>query len=139
MCSFAGIDVRILPPAGKAFERLGARAHHLLVTPHGDPSGFVDEALARHGFTRRIALTVNHFTVVPAIIAERDRITTMPKRIAELCAPLYGLKLRPSPVATPANYAHIQLLWHKRLGQHAAYNWFRELLFGIVARQRGKA
>jgi DNA-binding transcriptional LysR family regulator len=179
-----GIDVRVLPPAGKAFERLDAReadfalgtygeiperfgvaiiddndfscamreghalargrfdlkryaeARHLLITPRGDPSGFVDEALARHGLTRRIALTVNHFTVVPSIIASTDLITTIPKRIADQYAPLYRLKLRPSPVETPRNYAHIQLLWHKRLGQHAAYNWFRELLFSIVARKR---
>lgn len=93
--------MRILPPAGKAFERLGARAHHLLVTPQGDPSGFVDEALARHGFTRRIALTVNHFTVVPAIIAGSDRITAMPKRIAELYAPLLWSQAAPLAGSNP--------------------------------------
>lgn len=175
-----GIDVRILPPAGKAFERLDARevdfavgtygeiperfgvlhiadnefacmmradhplargrldlqrfagARHLLITPRGDPTGFVDDALAVHKLTRRIGLTVNHFSVVPAVISNSDMIVTMPKRIAALYAPLYGLKLRPSPIAAPPTYAFIDLIWHKRLGQHPAYVWFREQLRSVT-------
>ena len=132
-----GIDVRILPPSGRAFERLDAReidfavgtygdvperfgvlhiddnafaclmradhplaqgeldlgryaaAKHLLITPRGDPVGFVDTALAEHGLTRRIALTVNHFSVVPAVISaqtpRRSQIGHPRERAADLC------------------------------------------------------
>ena len=176
------IDVRILPPSGKSFERLDARevdfaigpygdvperfsaesiddndfacmmrgdhplargkldlqryaaAKHLLITPRGDPSGFVDIALAEHGLSRRIVLTVNHFAVVPTIVAAGDMIVTLPRRIADLYAHTYGLKLRPSPIPTPPTYSQIQLLWHKRLGQHPAYVWFRGLLKTAVGR-----
>lgn len=176
------IDVRVLPAAGKAFERLDAgdadfalgafgdiperfghaliddnkfscmmraghplargkldlerfaAVPHLLITPRGDPQGFVDQALAEHGLKRRIALTVNHFTVVPPIIAETDLIVTLPRRIAEPYAARYGLVIRPSPVAIPPSFSQIHLLWHKRLGEHPAHAWFRELLVSIVTR-----
>lgn len=175
-----GIDVRILPPTGRALERLEARevefavgafgeipdrfgveilddnvfvcmmrrdhamargplnlaryasAKHLLITPRGDASGFADEVLARHGLRRRIALTVNQFTVAPAIIANSDLVVTLPKRIADVYAPLFGLKLRPSPVPVPAAYRTIELIWHKRLGQHPAHIWFRQVLKEII-------
>lgn len=109
-----------------------AAAKHLLITPRGDPSGFVDEALAAHGLVRRIALTVNHFSVVPAIIAESDLIVTMPRRMAEGYARLYGLVLRPSPIETAALYSHIRLVWQKRLAAHPAYDWFRALLLEVM-------
>ena len=109
-----------------------AAAKHLLITPRGDPVGFVDLALADAGLSRRIALTVNHFSVVPAIIAETDLIVTLPKRIAERYAPRYGLKLRPSPVPTVAAYSHIRLIWHRQLGEHPAFQWFRELVLDLM-------
>lgn len=109
-----------------------AQARHLLITPRGDAHGFVDEALAEAGLTRRIALTVNHFSVVPPIIAETDLIVTLPRRIAERYAPLYELKLRPSPIKSSTRYSHIRLVWHKRLAAHPACDWFREQLLEML-------
>lgn len=175
-----GIDVRLLPPNGRALERLDAgeadfaigaygelperfgveqlddnvfvcvmradhalargkfdleryaAAKHLLITPRGDPVGFVDEALAQHGLSRRIALTVNQFSVAPAIVANSDLIVTLPKRIADFYAPLFALAMRPSPFGTPKVFRSIDLIWHKRIGQHPAYVWFRELLKSVI-------
>ncbi len=120
---------------GKLDIKRYAAARHLLITPRGDPVGFVDVALGELGLTRRIALTVNHFSVVPAIVAGTDLVVTMPRRIAELYAPLYGLKLRPSPIEAPPLYSHIRLLWHQQLGRHPAYHWFRELVLGLMAKR----
>ncbi|MSQ67222.1 MAG: LysR family transcriptional regulator [Gammaproteobacteria bacterium] len=177
-----GVNVRVVPPNSRAFQRLDARevdfvlggfgaiperygvaiiednefsclmdsqhpltrgkldlvryaaAKHLLITPRGDATGFVDLALAEHGLTRRIALTVNQFSVVPAIIANSDLIVTLPKRMAEQYAPRYHLAQRPSPVPTPAAYAHIQLLWLRRSSGQAALMWFANLLLDILGR-----
>lgn len=118
-----------------------AKAKHLLVTPGGDALGFVDEALARAGLSRRISLTVNHFSVVPALIARTDMITTIPRRIARTYEPLYDIKLRPSPVETPGKYATVALIWHKEFGQNRAQSWFRDQLLKVTEEQpdfRGK-
>jgi DNA-binding transcriptional LysR family regulator len=184
MCRLAeeapGIDVRLVPPSGRALERLEAgetdfaigaygevperygrvqlddnvfvvvmragnalasgrfslqryaAAKHLLVTPRGDAVGFVDEELARAGLERRIALTVNQFSVAPAIIAKSDLIATLPKRVADFYTPLFNLAMRASPFGTPAQFRSIDLVWHKRLGKHAAYAWFRDLLRTVI-------
>src|SRR3954463_8083909 len=44
-------------------------AHHLLVSFSGRPFGFVDEALASLGLTRRIVLTVNQFFTAGRVVA----------------------------------------------------------------------
>ncbi len=48
------------PLASGRFDiRRYAEARHLLITPRGDPVGFVDKALAELGLSHRIGLTVN--------------------------------------------------------------------------------
>lgn len=105
-----------------------AAASHVLVSPRGDPRGFVDQLLAEKGLTRRIALTVNQFSAVGPIIAKTDLIVTIPRRIAELMAPAFSLVLKPSPVAGPKAFSAVSIVWHKRLGQHPAHVWFRKTI-----------
>ena len=102
------------------------------MTPGGDAIGFVDDALGEQGLMRRIGLTVNHFSVVPALIANTNMITTVPRRIARTYEPFYDVKLRPSPVETPRKYATVALIWHKEFGLNPAHTWFRDLLLRVT-------
>jgi DNA-binding transcriptional LysR family regulator len=54
---------------------------HLLVSVSGDPHGFIDEALARRGRSRRVALTVPSFMMALATLAETDLIAALPSRL----------------------------------------------------------
>lgn len=109
-----------------------ARARHLLVSPRGDAVGFVDRALANHGLTRQIAITINNFTVAPVLLAGSDLVMIGPKRIAETYAPLYELVTRPAPFSGPREFASAVLVWHRRFGNHPAHTWFRELLSEVA-------
>lgn len=102
-----------------------ASADHLLVSPRGDPRGFVDDKLAAEGLTRRIVATVNQFSVVPAILATSGAIATYPRLTAEIYAERFGLVIRESPVKSPLSFATIEMIWHKRLGEHPANRWLR--------------
>jgi hypothetical protein len=64
----------------------------------------------RHALTRRVALTVNHFTVVLSNTASTNLITFIPTCSADRYAPLDRCRLYPSPRQTPRIYTHIQLL-----------------------------
>jgi DNA-binding transcriptional LysR family regulator len=72
-------DFVIAMRAGHAFgrdptlERFCAM-EHLLVSYTGDPSGFIDQILARQGLERRVALTVPNFMFALAVVAETDRL-----------------------------------------------------------------
>ena len=59
---------------------------HLVVSLTGDPHGFVDEALAGQGLSRRVALTIPHFMFALAIVAETDLISALPRRFVEMHA-----------------------------------------------------
>lgn len=54
-------------------------ADHVVVSPSGDPHGFVDDTLAKKGLARRVALTVPNFMLALAIIADSDILGAMPR------------------------------------------------------------
>jgi DNA-binding transcriptional LysR family regulator len=74
---------------------------HLVVSHSGDPQGFVDEALARRGRARRIALTVPNFALALTVIAESDLISALPRRFANRHAARFGMLCRDAPLPLP--------------------------------------
>ena len=105
-----------------------AGARHLLVSPRGDSRGFVDDALDERGLERQIAMTVTSFSSAPGLLAASDLILAMPERIAKSVAPIYGLTMRPAPFPGPKAYSSAILVWHRRLADHPAHLWFRQVL-----------
>jgi DNA-binding transcriptional LysR family regulator len=104
-----------------------AGARHILVSPRGDARGFVDEKLAEKGLTRRIAMTVNHFSAAPGLVAETDLVLTAPRKVLEAFASR-KTAVFDCPVAAPLAYRRLDILWHERLSRHPAHAWFRDLL-----------
>jgi DNA-binding transcriptional LysR family regulator len=74
---------------------------HLVVSHTGDPHGFVDEALAKRGLARRIALTVPNFMFALAITAETNLISALPRRFVALYAGRFGVVGFDSPLPLP--------------------------------------
>lgn len=64
---------------------------HLVVSDGGDPHGFVDEALATQGRSRRVVLTVPNFMFALAVIAETDLVSALPRRFAAAHAARFGI------------------------------------------------
>lgn len=108
-----------------------AAARHMLVSPRGHASGFVDTELQAHGLTRQIAVTVNSISTAPALLTGSDLILAAPSRIAEIFAPVYGLVTRPAPIPGPPEYSTATLVWHERLANHPAHIWFRDLVIRL--------
>ena len=63
-----------------------ARSNHVLVSANGDPSGFVDRALAQQGLIRRVALTVPSFHDALDVISRTNLIGAVPRSFAALHA-----------------------------------------------------
>jgi DNA-binding transcriptional LysR family regulator len=74
---------------------------HLVVSLTGDAYGFVDEALAEQGRSRRIALTVPNFMMALAVIAETDLITALPRRFVAMHAERFGVVSTEAPLRLP--------------------------------------
>ncbi len=105
-------------------------ASHLLIAPRSQPGSYVDSALVRLGRTRRIALAVPHFLVVPYIIAGTDLVATIATRVAALFADRLGLATMPPPIPIPK--FQIALAWHERNHGDAPQRWLRDQLVAVA-------
>jgi DNA-binding transcriptional LysR family regulator len=105
---------------------------HVLVSPEGDQHGLVDEALAKLGKRRTLALTLPQMFAAPAVVAQTNMTATVMKRVALNCAARRKLVLFPPPVQLPA--IDFDLIWHRRNDNHPAQRWFRELIASLASR-----
>ena len=71
---------------------------HLVVSLTGDARGFVDEFLAKRGYSRRIELTVPNFMFALAIVAETDLISALPRRFVALHGRRFGVVSTEAPL-----------------------------------------
>jgi DNA-binding transcriptional LysR family regulator len=105
---------------------------HAVVAPRGlKDGGFVDDALARLGQRRRVALRFPHFLVAPHVIASSDLVVTIAERIARRFADLLPLSVVEPPLAIDRFSVH--LLWHERHDADPGNAWLRSLLAELGA------
>lgn len=104
--------------------------HHVLVTTGVAGVSPVDDALARLGKTRRVALRVASFLVAPQVVAGSDLVVTHPARLARRAAASLPLVLRPSPLRLLG--FDVQLGWHERRRRDAAHVWLRDAVVAVA-------
>jgi DNA-binding transcriptional LysR family regulator len=105
---------------------------HVLVSPEGDRHGLVDEALAKLGKRRTLALTLPQMFAAPAVVAQTNMTATVMKRVALNCAARRKLVMFPPPVKLPP--INFDLIWHRRNDNHPGQQWLREVIASLAAR-----
>lgn len=101
-------------------------ARHLLVSFSGRAYGFIDEALAAVGHTRRIGMTVNQYSTAARIVTQTDLVTVLPRHFVAFTGLQAQLQVHPLPMEVQA--IHIDALWAKRGRHRAAYDWLLQAL-----------
>jgi DNA-binding transcriptional LysR family regulator len=101
---------------------------HLVVSLTGDAYGFVDEALARAGRSRRIALTVSNFMMALAIVAETDLISALPRRLVAVHGARFGVVWTQAPLPLPRS--QIRAIAPKAAMMDAGVAWLFDALKG---------
>lgn len=103
---------------------------HALVSYGGEQfCGVTDEALARIGRSRRVALSVTSFLVLIDILRSTDLVAVAPAR---LLAKATGLRLMAPPVDIPG-FTKVAA-WHDRTHRDPGQRWVRAVLFESCAR-----
>jgi DNA-binding transcriptional LysR family regulator len=105
-----------------------AALEHVVVSPRGGRfTGPTDVALEAHFLSRRVAMSVASFLMVPEIVARSDMIALVPKRLIRdhddrlvVCEP-------PIPVTGFA----IGMLWHDRNTAHPPQRWLRDRIASL--------
>ncbi|HXA21132.1 MAG TPA: LysR family transcriptional regulator [Acetobacteraceae bacterium] len=109
-------------------ERL-AEIPHIAITSTGDDTSFVDDALEHHGLTRTIATRVPFLSVVLMLVGS-DRLAVVPRRVADDLARICPLVARELPFPSPRIV--LSMIWHRRLDNHAAHRWLRDMIKASV-------
>jgi DNA-binding transcriptional LysR family regulator len=99
-----------------------ARLPHALVSPLGRPGGTVDDALAKLGLARRVAIVLPDFLTALRLVADTELILTLPERLVDVVGG-GGLRRLPPPLELPS--LHLGLAWHERVGQDPGIGWIR--------------
>ena len=90
-----------------------------------------DGEVERAGISRRIALRVPHFTVVPMVLERTDLILTLPARVARVYERRGEFKALPLPVPIPP--ADVGVHWHERFEADPGNRWLREQVIELFA------
>ena len=101
-------------------------ARHMLVSFSGRPFGFIDEALASLGRTRRVVITVNQFFTAGWVVVGSDLLTVLPRHFIPVTGIADKLVQRPLPLNVPA--VHVDALWRRRGPQEKAMEWLLHAL-----------
>jgi DNA-binding transcriptional LysR family regulator len=123
--TFVCVVRRDHPALGRRWtaERFAGLAH-AFIAPRGQPGGVVDDALAKLGLARRVALMVPDFLAAPFVIAQTDLVLTLPERVARAFAASLPLVIVPPPLEVPG--FSMMLLWHDRVHEEPAQRWLRD-------------
>jgi DNA-binding transcriptional LysR family regulator len=108
-----------------------AAADHLLVSLSGDITGYTDQVLLQHGLSRRVAVTVNHFSSVADLIQRSNLICVIPvsavaKEIiaGDIAATMPPIEIMPQQISA---------IWHKRQDKDQGLIWLREHFKRIIS------
>lgn len=106
-------------------------AHHMLVSFSGRSFGFIDEALASLGRSRKVVLTVNQFFTAARVVIDSDLLTILPRHFVPVTGMQEQLVLRELPFdVTPV---HVDALWRRRGPHPQAYDWLLRTLTRAAA------
>jgi DNA-binding transcriptional LysR family regulator len=98
----------------------------LLVSPVGHRTGVVDDLLAQQGQRRHVAVVVNHFHLVPSLLADTDHIATSSQRLMKKLDTAGLLHVVAPPLSMVP--VPISLYWHQRTDADRKLHWCRRVL-----------
>ncbi len=109
---------------------------HLVVSLTGDTHGFVDDALARQGRERRVALSVPSFLMALSVIAETDLATALPRRFVAMHAARFGVAGTAPPLRLPR--FRIRAIAPRVALMDAGVAWLFETMRGLFQAKPGR-
>ena len=109
------------PPTIKEYARL----EHVIVSGDGGSfRGFIDDILKDKGFTRRVGISVQFYSVVPLILQSTDLVCTLPARFLSR----YSGTLLPLRLPFDAGRFSLYATWHARFDKDPGHSWLRQQL-----------
>ena len=96
----------------------------------GQELGWVDEALAKLGKTRRIRVFTRHYQAAMQLAELRDLIITLPTKAANLLKDNPDVIILPPPFEIPE--IELKMAWSPLLQHNPAHRWLRQLISEVT-------
>lgn len=103
---------------------------HVLFSTEGNPRGLGDEALARIGRERSVAMTMPVFSGVYRAVAGSDLIALLPSALAHRIAKSANLYVFEPPI--PVDPVRLVLIWHRRFSASPPHIWLRSRITELL-------
>lgn len=110
--------------AGKITVNRFLAARHVRVSISPTDQRFVDNILAQMSLTRDVALQLQHWTLLPAVLKESDLLSVMPESLAQGFGSEYAV--RPLPFASSEFVWKVY--WHRRHSGNPGIGWLSDLI-----------
>jgi len=104
---------------------------HVLVTITGRGDALIDTALAQQGLRRRVAVRLPYFLAAPGLVAQSDKVLSLPRRLARQFTQVLPLEWLELPVHTGS--FTLSMIWHERTHRDPAHAWLREQITQTLA------
>jgi len=108
--------------AGRRFVRVSARGGHV----------FPLQALSEHGLMSQVALTVEEYATVPAVLEATDLVVLLPRHVAEVFSGWFP-RLRIAELPWPGQSTPVSLYTRREASLSPAQRWFRAVVLEAVA------
>lgn len=108
--------------AGRRFVRVSSRGGHV----------YPAQAMIEQGLMPQVALTVEEYATVPAVLEATDLVVLLPRHVAEVfCGWFPGLRIAELP--WPSQSTPVALYTRRELSLSPAQSWFRSVVLDAVA------
>jgi DNA-binding transcriptional LysR family regulator len=122
------VTVRRAPPPRSPTSTRRTPVDYIAITSHPPTLAILRDS----GLIDRVRLSIPHFMVVPAILAEVDCAVIVPRTVARAFR-RYGLN-RVSPLPIPQRHFDVGLFWTRRVGSEPGHAWLRALVVELFGR-----
>ncbi len=106
---------------GRRFVRVSARGGHI----------YPLQALTEHGLMPQVALTVEEYATVPAVLEATDLVVLLPRHVAEVFRGWFP-NLRIAELPWPGQSTPVSVYTRREAGLTPAQRWFRSLVLDAV-------
>ncbi|WP_165771504.1 LysR family transcriptional regulator [Vreelandella nigrificans] len=127
VCCFNADLCRLAPPLSRN-DYLGAR--HAVLSQTGNMAGCVGDALAGLGIELDVILAAADFMPLLAAARNAPLVATVPRRIAEQYAPLFGLAFCDMPI--PLSFPPVTMNWAVWADKDVGLVWLRDQIRLVV-------
>lgn len=109
---------------------------HVARVNRASPAPTQDELrISQQGYRRRLVLSVPSFDMLPGAVVKTPLVATMQRRLAEMQARHYPIRIFAHPVSMPP--LQMSLLWPRFLQEDAGNRWLRRMFLETVKQELG--